>query len=150
MISVAFAEDLAAHIGETVSAAETFQVTGDLVDAFSAISEDGQWIHRADAAQRIVPGNLLITLLPKHIQQNVQVTNFSRCLTVKYESVRFKKPVLVGMTVLCSIRIQDVLSRAVGTYVSLEVTLKEAETQEECLTAEVTDYYETGSPQTSG
>ena len=94
MISVSKAAELADHVGDTVKSSETVVIRDTIIDAFNTISEDRQWIHGVGAAPRIVPANLLISLIPRLLQNCIEVSVFSRCLTVKYENIRFKSCLL--------------------------------------------------------
>ena len=142
MISVSMATDLAAHVGETVKSRETVVIGDSMIDAFNAISADRQWIHGAGAAPRIVPANLLISLIPRLLQDCIVVDVFSRCLTVKYENIRFRSPVVAGDTIGLSANVTEVRTRFDNTFVTATVTLFNVGEGKELLIAEVTDCYE--------
>ncbi len=142
MISVSKAAELVDHVGDAVKSSETVVIRDTMIDAFNTISEDRQWIHGAGAAPRIVPANLLISLIPRLLQNCIEVSVFSRCLTVKYENIRFKSPVVAGDTVGLSVVVTDVRTRFDNTFVTATVTLFNVADEKELLIAEVTDCYE--------
>ena len=142
MISVSAASELAAFVGEEVTSRDQVVISDSMVDAFVAISNDRQWIHGTDAVPRIVPANLLISLIPRLLQDCVSVEVFSRCLTVKYENIRFRSPVVAGDTVGLRAVLTEVRTRFDNTFVTATVTLANVADGKDLLIAEVTDCYE--------
>ncbi|MEL0114586.1 MAG: hypothetical protein VW835_22880, partial [Rickettsiales bacterium] len=92
----------------------------------------------------------LIALLPRMIQSCLVAETFTRCLTVKYAAIRFRHPVSEGAAIGVSIRIIEVRNRAAGTFVTLDVRLTDQASGNECLSATVTDYYETEAAPDAG
>jgi len=150
LIRVPTPADFAAHLGENIVGAETVTISGREIDAFTKVSGDRQWIHGPAAERRIVPGNLLIALLPRMIQSCLVAETFARCLTVKYAAIRFRHPVREGAAIGISIRVMEVRNRAAGTFVTLDVRLTDQASGNECLSATVTDYYETEAAPDAG
>jgi len=142
MISVSKAADLAEYVGKVVNSRETVVIGDSTIDAFNAVSKDRQWIHGVGATPRIVPANLLISLIPRLLQDCIEVEAFSRCLTVKYENIRFKSPVVSGDTVGLSAVVTDVRTRFDNTFVTATVTLFDVGNDRKLMIAEVTDCYE--------
>ncbi|MEE2689073.1 MAG: MaoC family dehydratase [Pseudomonadota bacterium] len=142
MISVLSALELSEHIGKEVISQRQLVISGSMIEAFVKISKDQQWIHQASAAPRIVPANLLISLIPRLLQACLEVKLFSRCLTVKYENIRFKRPVVAGDTIELHMVLTEVRARFDQTFVSSKVTLINVADGKDILIAKVTDCYE--------
>ena len=80
MIHVERPELLADHVNAVVTSPTQIIVNDAMIDAFTEMSRDPQWIHSSAAEPRIVPGNLLIALVPRLLRECVVVDRFSRCL----------------------------------------------------------------------
>ena len=143
MISVSSASQLSKYIGKEVTSQGQVVISGSMIESFVEISRDRQWIHQASAAPRIVPANLLISLIPRLLQGCLEVKFFSRCLTVKYENIRFKRSVVAGDTIALHAVLTEVRSRFDHTFVSSRVTLINVADGKDILIAKVTDCYET-------
>ena len=143
MIKISAPSELANHIGDGFKSRESLLVLDELIEAFLEISGDRQSIHTAEAEERIVPGNLLISLIPRLLQSCLSVSDFERCVTVKYSEIRFKSPLIAGERLTLSGQIFDVRERAGDTFVTTDVSLLESDSGRLILTAQVTDLYET-------
>lgn len=105
-LRVATPSDLAGFVGVDIASPE-MAVSQDDVDRFVALSGDPQWIHLAPphaasgrlAATPLVPGNLLLSQLPRLLQQSYAVERFDRSLTAGYRQVRFRAPVAPGSSI---------------------------------------------------
>jgi len=142
MIHVERPEQLSDHLNVVVKAPAQVVVDDAMIDAFTEISRDPQWIHSRDAKPRIVPGNLLIALVPRLLRECVVVDRYSRCLTVKYENIRFKKPVVSGDTVGLDATLTDVRTRFGATFVTVSISLTNHANGDEVVQVLVTDCYE--------
>ena len=145
MIKVSVPSELTDHIGAGFNTSESVLVSDVLIDAFLKVSGDRQSIHRAEAEERIVPGNLLVSLIPRLLQSCVSVADFERSMTVKYAEIRFKSPLIAGEYLTLSGRISNVRERSGNVFVTVDVSLSEADSGRLILTAQVTDLYETGA-----
>lgn len=141
MIVVDHALDLGGYL-DTELESPTVTVSDDMITRFVALSGDRQWIHTAAADARIVPGNLLISLIPQLMQGTFDVSGMQRALTVKYDAVRFLSPLHVGAGVRARITVTDVRRRDGGTFVRVSVVLIDAADQREILRCQVVDKYE--------
>ncbi|MEQ8322961.1 MAG: MaoC/PaaZ C-terminal domain-containing protein [Rhodospirillales bacterium] len=141
MIIVEQAADLSAYL-DTVLESPLVTISDDMITRFVALSGDRQWIHTATADARIVPGNLLISLIPQLMQGTFAVSNMQRALTVKYDDVRFLSPLHAGAGVQARITITDVRKRDGGTFVSVSVVLIDASDRREILRCRLVDKYE--------
>ncbi|PPR61666.1 MAG: hypothetical protein CFH10_01083 [Alphaproteobacteria bacterium MarineAlpha4_Bin2] len=142
MISVSSASELSEHIGKELTSRGQVVISISMIESFLEISKDQQWIHQASAAPRIVPANLLISLIPRLLQDCLEVKLFSRCLTVKYENIRFKRPVVAGDAIKLHAVLTEVRSHFDHTFVSSSVTLINVADGKDILIAKVTDCYE--------
>lgn len=113
------------------------------LEAFIAISEDKSTIHRADSDSPVLPGNLLIALLPAMLQSGLQVKTFDHCKTVTLDKVRFYQSVGLNEPVQLSIQLLKVRTRGSNTFVVTEMTLIRVKDAQKVLTASQTDCYVT-------
>ncbi|MEC7573667.1 MAG: MaoC family dehydratase, partial [Pseudomonadota bacterium] len=123
MIHVERPELLADHVNAVVTSPTQIIVNDAMIDAFTEISRDPQWIHSSAAKPRIVPGNLLIALVPRLLRECVVVDRFSRCLTVKYENIRFNKPVVSRDTLGLAATIVDLRTRFGASFLTVSINL---------------------------
>jgi acyl dehydratase len=144
MIKVPILSNLPSHIGDEFKSVENVLVSHELIDAFLEVSGDRQSIHTTEAEERIVPGNLLISLIPRLLQSCLSVGGFERCVTVKYSKIRFKSPLIAGEYLTLSGQISDVRKRSGNVFLTVDVSLLEWDRVRTILTAQVTDLYEVG------
>ncbi|MBR1217043.1 hypothetical protein JQ557_03510 [Bradyrhizobium sp. U87765 SZCCT0131] len=148
-LRVAGAADLAEHVGAVLPASDAFAVSQDEIDRFIALSGDAQWIHvdpvRAAAelpgGRTIVPGNLLVALLPRRLQQIYVVTQFARCVTAGYGELRFRRPVMADTQLVLRADIVAVTPARQFVRVETRCRLIVQGTDQPALTALVTDLY---------
>ena len=144
MIKVSLPSELTNHIGASFKTTESVLVSDVMIEAFLKVSEDRQSIHLAEAKERIVPANLLLSLIPRLLQSCLSVASFVRCVTVKYTEIRFKSPLIAGEELSLSGQISDVRERSGNVFLSVDVSLSEAVGGRSILTAHITDLYKTG------
>ncbi len=143
MIKVSVPSELTGYIGASFNTSESVLVSDVLIEAFLNISGDRQSIHTAEVEERIVPGNLLVSLIPRLLQSCLSVAEFERCVTVKYSEIRFKSPLIAGEYLTLSGQISEVRARSGNVFVAVDVSLLEPDSGRLILTAQVTDLYET-------
>jgi len=143
MIKVSAPSELASYIGDDFKSTENVLASHELIEAFLVVSEDRQSIHTAEAEERIVPGNLLISLIPRLLQSCLSVGDFERCVTVKYSEIRFKSALIAGEHLTLFGQISNVRVRWSDVFVTADVSLFESDSGRLILTAQVTDLYET-------
>lgn len=74
----------------------------DMIDAYIALVGDSNPIHNADH-EALCPGNLLVALLPRMMQTQVQWRGFAKLVSAKYAPIKFLKPVKAGADIrLCA------------------------------------------------
>ncbi|MEW6641411.1 MAG: MaoC/PaaZ C-terminal domain-containing protein [Pseudomonadota bacterium] len=148
-LHVAHASDLAAHVGAVLPASDAFAVTQDEINRFVALSGDRQWIHcdvaraatELPGGRTLVPGNLLLALLPRRLQQVYAVVHFARCLTAGYREIRFRQPVATGAQLVLHADILAVTPSRPFVRVETQCRLVADEADRPALTVIVTDLY---------
>lgn len=103
-LRVAKAIDLAAYVGREFAPGRWRVVTQDEVDRFVALTGDQNWIHTdvARAAcelpdmKTIVPGQLLLALVPRLLQELYRVTGGAPGQVVAIRAVRFRHAIHPG------------------------------------------------------
>jgi len=142
MIEVTHPQELIHHVQTPITASTSILIPDDWLDAFGNLSGDDQWIHARETNPRIVPGNLLVALIPRLVKVCVRVARFKQCMTVKYEQIRFLSPMVVGERLTLSMHIVDVRRRGAGVFVDSDLKLSESTSGRTLLTTRVTDRYE--------
>ncbi len=89
----------------------------------------------------VVPANLLLSMLPLALQSGLKVTTFSRCFTVSYQQVKFRKMVISDQEVKLFYRVRSVRSLGGKTFVQMELELKDKMSSELMLELTVSDCY---------
>ena len=138
-VVIKYPEELSSLIGRPITSIESIIVTQEMIDKFCAISGDHQWIHKQANSPSTAPGNLLITLLPRFIQTAIQVESFSRCVTARYKSIRFRQPVIAGDRLEATIEVTGVKNNSDKTY--CEYLCKLVKNNTIVVEARVTDVY---------
>ncbi|SDI26818.1 MaoC like domain-containing protein [Bradyrhizobium sp. Rc2d] len=102
-LRVARAIDLAAFVGTELAPGRWRSVTQDEVDQFVALTGDRNWVHTdVERARReldgatIVPGQLLLALVPALLQEAYVVSGAAQSRAAALRSVRFRCPVRPG------------------------------------------------------
>jgi acyl dehydratase len=103
-LRVTQAIELAAFVGREFAPGRWLSMTQDANDRFVALTGDRNWIHtdvaRATqalpAARTIVPGQLLLALVPTLLQEAYAVTGPEQGMVAAIRSVRFRQPVHPG------------------------------------------------------
>jgi acyl dehydratase len=106
--------DYSEWLGRPLGPGDLRTITQSDVDEFCSLTGDDQWIHldreRASASpfgSTLVPGLLLLSLLPQWITGLVRVTDDAPVLTVGYDEVRFLAPVSVPSTLRASVTLVE-------------------------------------------
>ena len=110
-------------IGRSITSAHTVLVTQALIDKFCAISGDHQWIHEKSDESTIVPGNLLIALIPQLIQTAIYVETYSRCVSAGYQRVKFLRPVHADQSIGLTVSVVNIKQRREKTFVKMGCVL---------------------------
>ncbi|MGN6307979.1 MAG: MaoC/PaaZ C-terminal domain-containing protein [Xanthobacteraceae bacterium] len=105
-LRVASAIELAAVVGREFAPSRWLAVTQDEIDRFVALTGDRNWIHTDVArtarelpgAKTVVPGQLLLALVPGLLQETYQVTGSEQGQAATLRNVRFRHAVHSGDT----------------------------------------------------
>ena len=97
-------DELEALVGTEIGTSEWVTVTQEMVNTFSEVTGDHQWIHLdVERARRelpfggpIVQGLLTLSLIVKFRQEILEVRGVGRFINYGYDRVRFTAPVPVG------------------------------------------------------
>ncbi len=142
MITVDTPQDLKGLINQPMISAKPVRITCSELEAFIALSADKQWIHDPQKNQKpIIPGNFLIAKLPYLLQQIFRVKKFDRCITAKYENIKFKNPVYLGDRIGTSIIISKARTLGEKTYVTQDCQLFNQIGNIPFLTLKITEIY---------
>lgn len=103
-LRVAKAIDLAAYVGREFAASRWLAVTQDEIDRFAALTGDRNWIHtdvvraarELPEAKTIVPGQLLLAVVPRLLQEAYTVTGGAQSRLAAIRAVRFRRTVHPG------------------------------------------------------
>jgi len=105
-LRVARAIDLAALVGTELAPGRWRSVTQDEVDRFVALTGDRNWVHsdverakrELEGGRTIVPGQLLLALVPSLLQEAYVVSGSAQSRAAALRAVRFRYPVRPGDT----------------------------------------------------
>lgn len=97
-------EELAAEVGHEVAVSDWLTITQERVNQFAVATDDSQWIHvDPERAKRESPfggaiahGFLTLSLLPKFIEQVIDLPPGSMSINYGLNKVRFPAPMLVS------------------------------------------------------
>ena len=130
MIRVERPQDLQDLVGRT-AVGEWFQVTQERIDAFADVTEDHQWIH-VDAERAadgpfgttIAHGLLTLSLIPRLIQDLVDVQNVAAVVNYGVDGVRFLSPVASSSRIRASTELVEAVDTDRGVRARLKVTVE--------------------------
>jgi acyl dehydratase len=147
-LQVARAIDLAAFVGTELASGRWRSVTQDEIDRFIALTGDRNWIHTdAERARReldgggtIVPGQLLLALVPALLQEAYAVAGAAQSRAAALRAVRFRHPVRPGDVFRLRARLILVEQRPRFVQVDAACDL-ELNSGQRALTSQRTDVY---------
>lgn len=138
---VARPQDLTGLIGTPARSELEIQIDHTMIDDFLRASGDAQWIHRREAAERVVPGNLVLAQIPRLLQSLYTIEHYQKSLLASYDNVRFRNPVLVDEKLYLEATITSVRHRHTQVYVKAECAMHNSKTKALVMTASVVDVY---------
>jgi acyl dehydratase len=151
MTAVRTIEDLRGCAGREIAVTDWIEITQERIEQFADATEDHQWIHvDRERSQRDSPygatiahGFLTLSLVPKFLQDSVQLGDVRMAINYGLNRVRFPAAVRAGAhlrarTVLQSIR--DVPDATEATY-SITIELQGSE-KPSCVAELVVRYYQ--------
>jgi acyl dehydratase len=103
-LHVEHAIDLAAFVGRELAPGRWTGITQDQIDRFTSLTGDRNWIHtdvaraarELEGGRTIVPGQLLLALVPALLQEIYVVTLAGDSRVAGLRSVRFRQPICCG------------------------------------------------------
>lgn len=103
-LRVTSAIELATHLDRDLAPGRWLAVTQEEIDRFVALTGDRNWIHtdvvraarELPDVKTIVPGQLLLALVPGLLQDTYQVTGFEQGQAATIRNVRFRRAVHPG------------------------------------------------------
>jgi len=119
LLRVACARELAAFVGTELAPGRWRFVTQEEIDAFLALTGDRNWIHcdtgraagELAGGRTIVPGQLLLALIPGLLQEIYLVTEACQAYAVALNRVRFRHMLHPGDMFRLSARLDKVSER---------------------------------------
>lgn len=104
MRQFASVEELQAEIGKEVAVSDWLTISQERVNQFAVATDDSQWIHvDVERAKRESPfggaiahGFLTLSLLPKFIEEVIELPRGSMSINYGLNKVRFPAPMMVG------------------------------------------------------
>lgn len=147
-LRVANAIELVAHLGRDFAPSRWLAVTQDEINRFVALTGDRNWIHTDVAraarelpgAMTIVPGQLLLALVPGLLQETYQVTGSEQGQAATIRNVRFRRAIHPGDAFRLRVRLTLVRQRQRFVQVDAVCDLELA-SGEKALTSRRTDVF---------
>lgn len=147
-LRVARAIELAAYVGRDFAPGRWLAVTQDQIDRFVALTGDRNWIHTDIAravrelpgATTIVPGQLLLALVPALLQESYAVTGGAPGQAAAIRAVRFRRAIHPGERFRLRARLTLVAQRARFVQVDVACDL-ELSSGPKVLTSQRTDVF---------
>jgi len=148
VFSVARAIDLAAFVGTELAPGRWRSVTQEEVDQFVELTGDRNWVHtdveramhELDGGTTIVPGQLLLALVPALLQEAYVVVGAAQSRAAALRAVRFRFPVRPGDVFRLRARLTLVEQRPRFVQVDASCDL-ELKSGQRALTSERTDVF---------
>ncbi|GAA5196889.1 MaoC family dehydratase [Microbacterium jejuense] len=142
MIRAERPQDLPALVG-TTAVGDWLEVSQERIDAFADVTEDHQWIHvnverAADGpfGTTIAHGLLTLSLIPRLIQDLVEVQNVAAVVNYGVDGVRFLSPVPSASRVRASTELFEAVQTDRGVRARLKVTVELDGSERPALVAE--------------
>ncbi|WP_271554019.1 MaoC/PaaZ C-terminal domain-containing protein [Bradyrhizobium sp. CCBAU 45394] len=145
---VARAIDLAAFVGTELAPGRWRSVTQEEVDQFVVLTGDRNWVHtdveramhELDGGTTIVPGQLLLALVPALLQEAYVVVDAAQSRAAALRAVRFRFPVRPGDVFRLRARLTLVEQRPRFVQVDASCDL-ELKSGQRALTSQRTDVF---------
>ncbi len=138
---IARPQNLAGLIGKTARSELEIQMDHTMIDDFLRASGDAQWIHRRHAAERLVPGNLILSQIPRLLQNLYVIEQYEKSILASYDNIRFRHPVFADEKLYLEATITSVRQRHTQVYVKTECQMHNSQTKVLAMTASVVDVY---------
>jgi acyl dehydratase len=137
-------EQLKSLVGKEAGVSDWCEITQARINQFADATEDHQWIHidearaASDSPYRstIAHGFLTLSLLPKMLQQAVELTGFGMKINYGLNKLRFPAPVPVGSRIRARFTITAVTDFEGGVQITWRVMVEAAGQAKPCLAAD--------------
>jgi acyl dehydratase len=142
-------EELRGLAGREIAVTEWLEITQERIDKFADATEDHQWIHiDRERAQRESPygttiahGFLTLSLIPKFLQESIQVAGLRMAINYGLNRVRFPSAVRAGAGIRARIVLQSMREVADATEVIYSITIESQRAEKPCCVAEMLARY---------
>jgi acyl dehydratase len=142
-------EELRALAGREIAVTEWLEITQERIDRFADATEDHQWIHiDRERAQRESPygttiahGFLTLSLIPKFLQDSIQVTDLRMAINYGLNRVRFPLAVRAGSRIRARIVLQSMRDVGDSTEAAYSITIEGQRGEKPCCVAEMLARY---------
>lgn len=142
MINVADIQQLNKLSGSTIVTRYPVEIKQPMLVDFLTLSGDKNTLHQSDAVSKIVvPGNMLLCLLPGILQANIQLPTRYQLYTVGYERVRFRSNVHIEDELSASIEISSTRIQKNGIYLTYQFSFFTGESVRPSVEGNFSDYY---------
>jgi acyl dehydratase len=138
-------DELRGLAGQEIAVTEWMEITQERINAFADATEDHQWIHiDPERAQRESPygttiahGFLTLSLLPKFLQDSIQIGGLRMAINYGLNRVRFPSAVLAGSHIRARVVLQSMRDVGDVTEVIYSITIESQRAEKPSCVAEM-------------
>jgi acyl dehydratase len=149
MALVTTLEELRACAGREIAVTDWMEITQQRINQFADATEDHQWIHvDRERAQRESPygttiahGFLTLSLLPRFLQDAIQIGDIRMSINYGLNRVRFPSPVRAGAQIRARIVLQSIRDVTDATEAVYFITIESQDSDKPCCVAEMIARY---------
>jgi acyl dehydratase len=142
-------EELRGLVGREIAVTEWLEITQERINQFADTTDDHQWIHvDRDRAQRESPygttiahGFLTLSLIPKFLQESIQVSGLRMAINYGLNRVRFPSAVRAGSRIRGRIVLQSIRDAGDSTEAAFSITIESQRAEKPCCVAEMLARY---------
>jgi acyl dehydratase len=142
-------EELRGLAGREIAVTEWLEITQERIDKFADATEDHQWIHvDRERAERESPygttiahGFLTLSLIPKFLQESIQVAGLRMAINYGLNRVRFPSAVRAGTRIRARIILQSMRDVGDATEVIYSITIESQRAEKPCCVADMLARY---------
>ncbi|MTI08353.1 hypothetical protein [Curvivirga aplysinae] len=92
---------------------------------FLRLSQDQTDIHNPETTEQpVIPGNMILMMMPRFIQQMIKVEEIQSVMTVSYDKISFKSPLHLDQEFKLSLTCTNLRKRGETYFLSQEIKLK--------------------------
>jgi acyl dehydratase len=142
-------EELRGLVGREIAVTEWLEITQERIEKFADATEDHQWIHvDRERAERESPygttiahGFLTLSLIPKFLQESIQVAGLRMAINYGLNRVRFPSAVRAGTRIRARIILQSMRDVGDATEVIYSITIESQRAEKPCCVADMLARY---------